>query len=306
MKLSIFYGGAPDVEGHVQGAVDAENDGFDGIWYPQIFGPDALTVVALAGQRTSHIEFGTCVVPTYPRHPFAMAQQALTTYAATNGRFNLGIGLSHAPVVEGMWGMSYERPAVHMREYLTIVKSLVDTGSVQFSGEFFRVAAALQVPNASKMPVLIAALAPVMLRMAGEMSDGTITWMSGPHTLESHIVPRINKAAEAAGRPKPRVVVGLPIAVTDDEDAGRERAARAFAIYGTLPNYQRVLNMEGADVGPASVAIVGNEAKVEAGIRALASAGATDFLAASFPVGDDAMGSLGRTRALLKSLIGKV
>ena len=306
MKLSIFYGGKPDVEGHVQGAVDAENDGFDGCWYGQIFGPDVLTVIAMAGQRTSRIELGTCVIPTYGRHPSVMAQQALTVQAATNGRFNLGIGLSHALVVEGMWGLSYDRPAVHMREYLTIVRSLIDTSRADFAGDFFRVAASVGVPVDKKPPVLIAALAPVMLRIAGEMSDGTITWMTGPKTIESHIVPRISKAAEGAGRPKPRVVVGLPVAVTDNEDEGRERAGRMFAMYGTLPNYQRVLNMEGADVGPASVAIVGNEAKVEAGIRALAAAGATDFLAASFPVGDDAMASLGRTRALLKSLIGKV
>jgi len=306
MKLSLFYGGAPDVEGHVRGAVDAENDGFDGIWYGQVFGPDVLTVIALAGQRTSRIEFGTCVVPTYQRHPTVMAQQALTTQAATNGRFNLGIGLSHAPVVEGMWGLSYERPAVHMREYLTIVKSLVDTGRAQFSGEFFRVAANVSVPVPKPPSVLIAALAPVMLRIAGEMSDGTITWMTGPRTLETHIIPRMSKAAEAAGRPKPRVVVGLPVAVTDNEDEAREKAARSFAIYGTLPNYKRVLDIEGGGGSPASIAIVGNEAKVEAGIRAVAAVGATDFLAASFPSGDDAKASLARTRALLKGLVGKV
>lgn len=305
MKVGIFYGGGQDVESHVQGAVDAENDGFDSIFYGQIFGPDVLTVIAMAGERTKRIEFGTSVVPTYPRHPHAMAQQALTVSAATGGRFTLGIGLSHAPVVQGMWGLSYDRPAVHMREYLTIVNSLIQNSSASFSGEFFKVNAQIMFPATHKPPVLIAALAPVMLKIAGTMSDGTVTWMVGPKTLETHIVPRLNKAAEEAGRPKPRVVVGLPVAVTDNAAEARERAGRAFMIYGTLPNYQRMLGIEGAG-GPADVAIVGNEKEVERQIRAIASTGCTEFIAPLFPAGDDAAASLARTRALVKSLVGKV
>ncbi|HVP05673.1 MAG TPA: TIGR03564 family F420-dependent LLM class oxidoreductase [Dehalococcoidia bacterium] len=305
MKLGIFYGGAQDVQGHVQGAIDAENDGFDSVWYGQIFGPDVLTVIALAGQRTSRIQFGTSVVPTYGRHPTVMAQQALTTQSAAGGRFSLGIGLSHAPVVEAMWGLSYDRPAVHMREYLTIVQSLIQTGRADFEGEMFKVHATVAVPADSKPGVLIAALAPVMLKTAGTMCDGTITWMTGPKTLESHVLPRLTKAAKEAGKGEPRVVVGLPVAVTDNAAEARERAGRSFMVYGTLPNYQRMLQKEGA-TGPADVAIVGNEAEVERQIRAVASAGATEFAVAAFPVGDDAQASLARTRACVKSLIGKV
>jgi F420-dependent oxidoreductase-like protein len=305
MKLGIFYGGAQDVEGHIQGAIDAEKDGLHSIWYGQVFGPDVLTVIALAGARTSKIEFGTSVVPTYLRHPTAMAAQALTTQAATNGRFSLGMGLSHAPVVEAMWGLSYDRPAVHMREYLTIVQSLIQTGRADFEGEMFKVHANVAIPCEKKPPVLIAALAPVMLKTAGTMSDGTITWMTGPKTLESHVVPRLTKAAQEAGRSAPRVVVALPVAVTDDPAAAREKAGRAFIVYGTLPNYQRMLIKEGAS-GPADIAIVGNEAEVEKQIRDVASAGATEFAVAAFPVGDDAQASLARTRACVKSLIGKV
>jgi F420-dependent oxidoreductase-like protein len=305
MKLGIFYGGAQDVEGHVKGAVDAEKDGFDSVWFGQVFGPDVLTVIALAGPRTSKIEFGTSVVPTYPRHPMVMAQQAMTAQAATGGRFSLGIGLSHAPVVEGMWGMSYDRPAVHMREYLTIVQSLIQTGRADFEGEMFKVHATMAIPTEKKPPVLIAALAPVMLKTAGSMSDGTITWMTGPKTVASHIVPRLTKAANEAGRSAPRIVVCLPVAVTNDAAEAREKAARSFAIYGALPNYQRMLSKEGAS-GPADVAIVGNEAEVEKQIRAVASAGATEFAVAAYPVGNDAMASLARTRACVKSLIGKV
>ena len=305
MKIAEFAGGVNTVEGQVQSVVNAENDGFDSIWFGQIFGPDVLTVLALAGQKTSRIELGTSVVPTYPRHPQMLAAQALTVQAASNGRFNLGIGLSHAPVVEGMWGLSYERPAVHMREYLSVLLPLIREGRTSFSGDFFRVNATVQVPVPKPPAVLIAALAPVMLRMAGEMTDGTITWMVGPKALEGHIVPRITKAANEAGRPAPRVVVGLPIAVTDDPEGARERAARSFQVYGTLPNYKRMLDIEGVG-GPADVAIVGTESEVEQQLRDIASAGATDFLAGMFPVGDDVQASLGRTRTLLKRLVGKL
>ena len=305
MHIAVFFGGTNDVQGQVEAVVEAERDGFDGIWFGQIFGPDVLTVIAMAGQKTSRIELGTSVVPTYPRHPVVMAQQALTAQAATGGRFNLGIGLSHQPVIEAMWGMSYEKPAVHMREYLSVLRPLLKEGRVSFNGEFFRVSATVQVVTPEPPPVLIAALAPVMLRLAGELADGTVTWMVGRKTLETHIVPRINSAAKAAGRAEPRVVVALPIAVTDDVGEARERAARSFQIYGTLPNYQRMLNIEGA-AGPAEVAIVGDEKEVEGQLRGIAAAGATDFLAGMFPVGDDASGSLDRTRALLKTLIGKL
>ena len=303
MRIAVFFGGTNDVQGHVEAAVESEKDGFDGIWYGQIFGPDVLSVIALAGQKTTRIELGTSVVPTYPRHPVLMAQQALTTQAAAGGRFSLGVGLSHRPVVEAMWGMSYDRPAIHMREYLSVLRPLLKEGRVSFNGAFFRVNATVQVATSNPPPVLTAALAPVMLRIAGELADGTVTWMVGPKTLETHIVPRISSSAEEAGRPTPRVVVALPIAVTDDAAEGRQRAARLFQVYGTLPNYRRVLDIEGA-AGPAEVAVVGNEEEVESQLRRIAAAGATDFLAGAFPAEDDAQASLKRTRTLLKALVG--
>lgn len=305
MKISTFYAGSPEVDKHVEFAVNAEKDGFDGCWYGQVAGADVLTVIALAGQKTSRIELGTSVVPTYVRHPTIMAQQALTVQAATGGRFTLGLGLSHAPVVQGMWGLSYERPAVHMREYLNVVQPLLTDGMVSFNGEMFRVNAQASVPTPEPPQVMIAALAPVMLKMAGERTGGTITWMCGPKTIQNHIVPRLTKAAEGVGRPQPRVVSSLPIAVTDDSDTARQRAANLFAVYGALPNYRRMLDIEGVD-GPKDLAIVGNEAQVEQQIRDVASAGATEFVANSFPADDDAKASLARTNALLKSLIGKI
>ena len=312
MRIGLNYGGVATIEAriqsvdeHVQRVVDAEEDGFDSIWIAQIFGADALTVIALAGPRTKRIEMGTGVVPTYPRHPFVLAQQALTVQAAAGGRLTLGIGLSHQPVIEGMWGLSYDKPARHMREYLSVLRPLVEEGTVAFSGDVFRVQGALQVPGAQPFPVLIAGLAPMMLRIAGELADGTVTWMTGPKTIETHIVPRISAAAEAAGRPAPRVGVALPVAVTDDATAARKQAAQEFQMYGFLPNYRRMLDIEGAQ-GPEDVAVIGTEAEVESQIRAIAAAGTTDFIAALFPTDGDPDVSMTRTRTLLKNLVGKV
>ena len=306
MRIALFMGttgAAPTLDGQVRQAVAAEQDGFDGYWTPQIAGADALTLLALAGQHTSYIEVGTAVVPTFPRHPMMLAQQALTTQAATSGRLVLGIGLSHKPAVEGRWGLKFDTPALHMRQYLTVLRSLVDAGRVDYDDTLFRVSGEIQRMSTSPLPICIAALAPMMLRVAGELADGTITWMAGRRTVETHIVPRISRAAEAAGRSAPRICVGLPICVTDDRQSAFEAAAGFFARYGGLPSYRRMLDIEGVE-SPAEVAIVGNERAVEAQLRSLAAAGATDFLASMFPAGDDAESSVARTRALLKRLVG--
>lgn len=306
MRIGIhsFVAGV-DLERAVKQVVKAEEDGFESFWLGQTMGADALTVIALAGQRTKSIEIGVAVVPTYSRHPFVMAEQALTVQAATGGRFTLGIGPSHKPLIEGMWGLSYDRPGVHVKEYLTVLRDLVNEGSASFSGETYRVNAALQMAQAQPCSILVSALAPMMLRLAGELSDGTITWMAGEKAVGSHIVPRISAAAEAAGRPAPRVCVALPMAVTDDVEDARQRAARFFQMYGRLPNYRRVLDVEGA-AGPEDVAIIGDEIEVENKLRALAGGGATDFLAVMFPAAEDGRASIERTRALLRDLIGKV
>jgi F420-dependent oxidoreductase-like protein len=305
MRVGLFTGDARTVEQQVDQIVQAERDGFDGVWLPQIFVLDALTAIAVAGTKTQRIEVGTSVVPIHPRHPYAFAQQAVTVQDAAGGRFTAGIGLSHQPVIEIMWGLSYAKPAAYMREYLSVLQPLMREGRVSFAGEHFRVNANLQSPAQKPPSVVIAALAPAMLRTAGELADGTITWMTGPKTIESHVVPRISRAASEAGRPVPRVAVGLPVAVTDDAAAARGRAAQLYQVYGTLPNYKRMLDKEGVE-GPKDVAIVGNEAEVEQQIRGLASAGATDFLASIFPLGDDAAASMERTYTLMKGLVGKV
>ncbi|WP_214413398.1 TIGR03564 family F420-dependent LLM class oxidoreductase [Sphaerisporangium fuscum] len=273
-------------------------DGFASAWVSNIFGLDALTALAAAGSRVPGIELGTAVVPTYPRHPAVLAQQALTTSTALGGRLALGIGLSHRIVIENMYGYSYDKPARHMREYLSVLLPLLRGEQADFDGETLRGRIGLTTPRVADVPVLIAALAPRMLRLAGEVADGTVLWMTGPKTIAEHVVPSITEAARAAGRPAPRVVCALPVGVTDDKDAARARASEVFAVYGSLPSYRAMLDREGAG-GPADVAIVGDEDEVAAQIEALGEIGVTDFAAGTFLSGEDAV----RTRALLKRLV---
>jgi len=276
----------------------AADDGFASAWMSNIFGVDALTALAVAGNGVPGIEVGTAVVPTYPRHPAALAQQARTVAAAVDGRLVLGIGLSHKIVIEDMFGYDFGRPILHMREYLAVLLPLLDKQPVSFSGATVRANIGLTTPSPGRVPVVVAALGAQMLRLAGEQTDGTILWMTGPATVRDHIVPVITAAAENAGRPSPRVVCILPVCVTDDPDRARERAARVFAIYGDLPSYRAMLDREGA-AGPADVAIVGDEDAVAAQIGSLAEAGVTDFVAGEYTTGAEGA----RTRAFLRTLL---
>jgi F420-dependent oxidoreductase-like protein len=306
MRIGIGIGeigGNPaTIDGLIEQARAAERDGFASAWLANIFGFDAMTVCALAGHATQRIELGTAVVPTYPRHPLAMAQQAMSVNAACRGRFSLGIGLSHQVVIEGMLGLSFARPFSHMREYMAVLGPLVREGKVSHQGEEYRVQAQLSLPEVPPPQILIAALAPRMLRLAGEQADGTITWMTGPKTLREHTIPRISEAAAKAGKPAPRIVCGLPVAVCDDADLGRQTAARAFEVYGFLPSYRAMLDREGV-AGPADVAIVGDEDAVGEQVEDLARIGVTDLLVAIYPTGKDARASVARTRELLVKLI---
>jgi F420-dependent oxidoreductase-like protein len=277
----------------------AADQGFASAWMSNIFGVDAMTALAVAGGQVPGIEVGTAVVPTYPRHPAALAQQARTVAAAVDGRFVLGIGLSHRIVIEDMFGYDFGKPLLHMREYLEVLLPLLDGQPASFNGATVRANIGLTTPSPGRVPLLLAALGPQMLRLAGERTDGTILWMTGPATVRDHIVPTITAAAQAAGRPSPRVVCILPVCVSDDPDGARERAARVFAIYGDLPSYRAMLDREGVS-GPADVAIVGGEDTVGAQIGALASAGVTDFVAGEYTGGPDGA----RTRAFLRSLLG--
>jgi F420-dependent oxidoreductase-like protein len=242
----------------------------------ELFGYDALTALAVAGQSVYDIELGTCVVPTFPRHPMVLAGQALTLQASYPGPVTLGIGVSHQHVVEDQWGYPYDRTALRMREYLTVLNELRAVGSTAFSGKTVRANGTLSFPVTARLPVLVAALGPRMLEVAGELADGVITWMTGPRTLAGHTVPRVAAAAAAAGRPTPRVVACLPVCVTSDPDAARDLAARVFLLYRSLPNYRAMLDRENATHG-GDIALVGSEEDVAASVRALADTGVTDL-----------------------------
>jgi F420-dependent oxidoreductase-like protein len=301
MRIGIFGGDVTtgnDLDRVTATAKAAAEQGFAVFSLPQIFGADALTVLAVLGREVPGIELGTGVVPTYPRHPAMLAAQALTVQAATGNRLLLGIGLSHQMVIEGMFGYSFEKPVRHMREYLSILMPLVRGEAADFDGDTLHAHLSVTVPEAAAPPVLVAALGEQMLRLVGTVADGTVTWMTGPATLADHTVPTITAAAQAAGRPAPRVMVSLPVCVSDDPDAARERAAKDFVVYGMLPSYRAMLDREGA-AGPADVALVGSEADVRAGIERVADAGATDFVAAEFGSSADRA----RTRDLLRSLL---
>ncbi len=276
----------------------AEEAGFRSVWFSNIFGHDALTVIALAGRETERIELGTAVVPTHSRHPLYMAQQALTTSAACGGRFALGIGPSHKVVIESMLGLSFEKPARHVREYVEVLKSLVETGTVKHEGEVYRTQGSLRVADAEPFPILVGGLGRLMRGIAGGLADGTITWMTGPRTLGDEISPDVRSAAQDAGRPAPRIVAALPVCLTDDPDGAREGIDKALAMYPTLPSYKAMLDLEGA-TRPSDIALVGDDATIDAGLARMADAGVTDFMATVMAVGADAEAAGERTFELL-------
>jgi 5,10-methylenetetrahydromethanopterin reductase len=286
----------PDTVAQLRQLADA---GFAHAFASQIFGPDALTLLAAAGAQVPGIELGTGVVPVYPRHPMMLAQQALTVQLATGNRLILGIGLSHQVVVEGMWGISFEKPARYMKEYLAVLMPLLHGETVTVAGERItaNTFAPIDVHDVTAPPVLVAALGETMLKLAGRVADGTVTWMTGTQTIESHISPVIRAAAEKAGRPEPRIGVALPVSVTADVETARQRINEEFAIYPNLPSYKAMLDKEGA-TSPADVGFIGDEDVVIASIEKLAAGGATDFVAAVVGNREERE----RTFALLSSL----
>ena len=285
---------AKDLDSAVAGVRQAADDGFASAWFTQMFSFDAITVCTVAGREVPGMELGTAVVPTFPRHPVSLAMQAVTASLASGGRFSLGIGLSHQMVIEGMLGLSYDKPARHMREYLETLLPLLKEGKVDHDGEVYKVHAPVDAMGATPPPVLVAALGPAMLKVTGELADGTITWMTGPKTLADHIVPSITKAA---GNRDVRVVAALRTVVTDDPEDARNRTGEAIAFYGHLPSYRAMLDREGA-AEPKDVSIVGDEEHVASVVRGLADIGVTDFVAVPAGTPDE----LARTRKLLTSL----
>ncbi len=290
MKIGVMVGGQ-SFDGTLDGLVgwgrDLEARGFDTLWIPHVFGLDAITVAAVVGRETRRIELGTSVVPTQPRHPTAMAQQAVTAALASNGRFTLGIGLSHPPVIERMLGLSYARRVAHMREYVEVLLPMLDGKPARFEGTEFKVDFPTRFPASPRVPLMLAALGDRMLELAGSRTDGTLLWMVGPRTIESHIAPKIRQAAAAAGRPSPRIVAGVHVALVSDTDAARAKLEQMLGMYRMMPSYKAMLDRENAH-SIADVALVGDEAVLDAGLRRLRDLGVTDFEASILAVDDGA------------------
>ncbi len=270
------------VEAVTDHARRAREDGFASYWLAEhpTGGFDAMTVLALVGQRVPEIELGTAIVPTLPRHPMVLAGQALTVHGVLPGRFSLGIGLSHAPMMAQL-GIGFEKPIRHLREFLSVLLPLLEEGRVAFEGESLACHAEVFAPRAETCPVVVAALGPQALKVAGARTSGTTLAWVGPKTIREHIVPRISEAAEAAGRPAPRIIATLPVCVTDDEDEVRDQVARGLALYGKLPSYRAMFEREGVR-GPGDLVVAGNEDRVGARLDELAEAGVTDFAASEF------------------------
>ncbi len=287
----------------------ADDAGLASIWVPQIPDEfDALTMAAIVGEVTTSVEIGTAVVPVQPRHPIALAQQALSVQAVCEGRLALGLGVSHHWIIDEMLGLPYERPAATMRAYLDVLdQALRGPGHVDVENELFRIHNPLDITDVTPTPVLIAALGPVMLRLAGERTDGTILWMADERAIATHVAPTITAAAEAAGRPAPRIVASIPVCVCrDDEvDIAVARTNRVLSEAEMSPNYQNLLEHGDArEVGDLLAA--GSESTIEKRFRAFADAGVTDLSVRVLSIGDgrdERLASSQRTRECVTSLV---
>lgn len=254
-------------------------NGLDSAWFNQVLAWDAITLAALCAREVPGIGTGTAITQTYPRHPVALASQALTAQVISGGRFTLGIGPSHRPIIERVLGYSYDRPAGHTREYLSALRPLLRGEAADYHGQTITAVGQVDVPGATPPPVLISALGPAMLRMAGELADGTITVWVGPQLMADYVVPAITGAAERAGRPAPRVVAICPMILTADPDGARERAAATtLAGAGQLPAYRAVLERQGT-TSALETLVAGDERVIEQAVRAYAGVGATELVA---------------------------
>lgn len=268
----------------------AEADGFAAVWSPSLPAvgpPDALALLAALAPATERIALGSYVVPTYPRHPAALAQQAYTVQQVSANRLTLGIGLSHKLVIEGSFGISYDRPIRHMREYLGILVPLLAGEPVHVDGDDYSVHQdPLCDPDVVPPPVLVAALQPQMLRLAGLLADGTALGAAGPRYIENVVVPTLASAAHDAGRPTPRVAAMFPIAVSDNRDAVLAAVRQLFPGYENLPSYRALIDAEGvSEIG--DLAISGDEGCVRQQLQRLADIGVTDFVATRVVLDED-------------------
>lgn len=254
--------------------------GLSGYWAPMLNGMDTLTTLALAGASVPRIELGTAIVPLPLRTPYALAQQAITIQDVTGGRLVLGLGTSHPDLVRDLFGAEWSAPIGAMSAYLQALMPLLEG----------RPEGAL--PTAARRPpVVVGAVNPRMANVAAEMADGIVTWSAGLRTLEQVVIPVADR--RTANKPF-RVIVSLPVCVTDDVAAARALIGSRLGANDALPSYRKVMEREDVN-GVAQLALVGNEAEVSAQLTSFASAGATEFAAHIVAVGSD----VDRTWALL-------
>ncbi len=247
------------------------------LWLAQMADIDAIALAGLIGAAVPGLGVGTSVVPINPRHPLLISAAAQTAQAASHGQFSLGLGLGAPDVEQAVFGVRWSNTITRLREHLTVLRSIFDTGAVDFDGDEIRTHSQwpVSVGGGTPIPIYVAAMGPKALRITGELADGTLPYLAGPKTLEQFIVPAITAAA--AGRPAPRIIAMVPVLVTDDVDAGRRWAAEQLAFYETIPSYQKVIAREGVD-GVVDLAAVGSAAEVTKHLQRHLDAGATDVV----------------------------
>lgn len=288
MKIGMMIGGNTTDE-IVDKALAIEERGFNSLWMGNLAGYrlETLHAMGLIARETDRIHLGTAVIPIHLHHPVALAHQAISIQETAKGRFTLGIGLSHPFVVNDWLGLSYERPIAQMREYLSILRPLLNGETATSQGTYFSANTKLKGPKAESVALLVAAMGAQMLGLAGTMADGTVTFLTGLQTLTSHIIPRIRSAAADANRPIPKVVVGgLPIALVDDKAAALAMISKQWASYADFPTYRAMFDREGV-AGAADIAIVGNKKAIKEALSQLADLGVTEFIASPVTVGED-------------------
>jgi F420-dependent oxidoreductase-like protein len=302
MRISLIsnLNNKTPIESAIHDLTEARDEGFSRLWMTQMpFDVDLLTVLAVALREVPDIEVASGVVPIQNQHPTLLAQRALTLNIIGNGRFTLGIGVTHRAVTEGMWGISWDRSVKRLSEYLDGLLPLLANEAADAPGELVTTRGALQILNAPTPEVYVAALGPQMLRVAGRRTAGTITWMTGPKTLREHVGPTLRDAAADAGRADGSVAVAgaLPVSVTDDVAKIRALAAEQFAMYGHLPSYRAMLDREGF-AGPEDAALIGDESTVSGQLDELRAAAVDEFVAIPF---DPSPEGGQRTRACLRA-----
>lgn len=285
---------AHQVDASVALAREAAAAGVRSAWFGQTFGADSPQLAAIVGREVPELQVGTSAIPIFGRHPLVVSSQAQTAQAATHGRYHLGLALGTKLLTETGFGIPYDRPIARLREFLTALRQLTDTGTADFHGELLTAHTPLpaRVPGADGgVPLLVAAMGPQALRVSGELADGILPYLAGPRALEEHIDPAVTKAAEAAGRPAPRIVALAYGAVTDDPETVRAKATENLAFYEQFPSYARVIELSGA-TRASDVAVFGDEKAFAAEVRRFRDAGATEVVFA----GTDSAGDASRRR----------